>query len=58
MVAKYKNDLYTIHREEQQRYRESPFLNYRYALEIRLDARWDYPRPFQETEEPTMSVPR
>ncbi|CRG83434.1 Serine/threonine-protein kinase smg-1 [Talaromyces islandicus] len=56
MVAKYKNDLYTMHKE-QQRY-NAPFLNYRYALEIRLDARWDYPRSFQEAEEPTMSVPR
>ncbi|KAL4923524.1 S8 family peptidase [Aspergillus undulatus] len=61
MVARYKDDLYTIHRKKQQLYREeseasSP--NYRYKLEIRLDSRWDYPHTFQETEEPTMSVPR
>ncbi|KAL4969565.1 uncharacterized protein BDV14DRAFT_195830 [Aspergillus stella-maris] len=58
MMARYKNDLYNRLKAKKEFYKGKPFPNYRYSLEIRLDARWDYPRPFQETEEPTMSVPR
>ncbi|KAL4937618.1 hypothetical protein BDV06DRAFT_215742 [Aspergillus oleicola] len=58
MMARYKSDLYSRLNEKKELYKGKRFPNYRYSLEIRLDARWDYPRPFQETEEPTMSVPR
>ncbi|KAL4950088.1 hypothetical protein BDW69DRAFT_187706 [Aspergillus filifer] len=58
MMARYKSDLYNRLNEKKEFYKGKPLPNYRYSLEIRLDAHWDYMRPFQETEEPTMSVPR
>ncbi|GES57672.1 hypothetical protein ATEIFO6365_0001096100 [Aspergillus terreus] len=58
LVATYKSSLKNIHQSKREQYKNEPYLNYRFELTVRTDARWDYPRPFHEMEEPTVQLAR
>ncbi|KAI1658873.1 hypothetical protein F4813DRAFT_388133 [Daldinia decipiens] len=53
----YKSLLESYHLQNKTQYESNMNINFNYKLDVRLNAKWHYPPPSQEPEEPTTRVP-